>query len=45
MSEIISYHYIDIDPEIVFDICKNELDGLSIKVSKLKDVIKSKWTS
>ncbi|GMT43916.1 MAG: hypothetical protein IEMM0003_0735 [bacterium] len=31
MREIISHRYIDIDAEIVFDICRNEMDKLLIK--------------
>lgn len=33
LREIISHHYIDIDSEIIFDVCQNELD-------ELKQVIK-----
>lgn len=37
LREIISHHYIDIDSEIIFDICENELDELqeSIKLASL----------
>ncbi len=35
MREIISHRYIDIDAEIVFDICKNELDELLVKASTI----------
>ena len=35
MREIISHRYIDIDAEIVFDICKNELDELLVKASAI----------
>ena len=33
--DFISHHYIDLDAEAVFDICKNELDDLEKKVLKL----------
>ncbi len=35
MREIISHRYIDIDAEIVFDICKSELDELLTKASAI----------
>lgn len=33
--EIVSHHYIDIDAEIVFDICKNELKELEEKIREV----------
>lgn len=35
MRDIISHHYFDLNPEIVFDVCKNEIP----KLSKLLDAI------
>jgi uncharacterized protein with HEPN domain len=34
--EIISHHYIDIDAEIVFEICKDELQELKEKMQKVE---------
>lgn len=36
LREIISHHYIDIDADIIFDICKNELDELKDTISNTK---------
>ena len=36
MREIISHHYIDLDAEIVFDICHNELDELREYIERLR---------
>ena len=33
--EILSHHYIDIDPEIVFEICNHELTKLKNLISKM----------
>jgi uncharacterized protein with HEPN domain len=33
--EIVSHHYIDIDPEIVFEICNHELTKLKNLISKM----------
>ncbi len=35
--DFISHHYVDIDAEIVYDICKNELEELSKKITQLKN--------
>jgi uncharacterized protein with HEPN domain len=35
--EIVSHHYIDIDAEIVFDICKNELKELEEKIREAEN--------
>ncbi len=40
MREIISHRYIDIDAEIVFDICKNELDELLAKSEAIMKSVK-----
>ena len=36
LREIISHHYIDIDAEIVFEICAEELDELKDNITKAK---------
>jgi uncharacterized protein with HEPN domain len=38
--EIISHHYINLDAEIVFYICKNELEKLEIYIKELKKKVK-----
>ena len=30
MRDIISHHYFDLNPEIVFDVCKNEIPRLCV---------------
>jgi uncharacterized protein with HEPN domain len=35
--DFISHHYVDIDAETVYDICKNELEELSKKITQLKN--------
>lgn len=35
LREIISHHYIDIDSQIIFEICTEELEVLKTKVSEL----------
>jgi uncharacterized protein with HEPN domain len=35
--EIISHHYIDIDHEIVFEICNDEIEELKANILKVKD--------
>jgi len=42
MREIISHRYIDIDAEIVFDICRNELDKLLIKSEAIMRSLENK---
>jgi len=37
LIDFISHHYVDIDAETVYDICKNELEELSKKITKLKN--------
>ncbi|MDD5371876.1 MAG: DUF86 domain-containing protein [Sulfurimonas sp.] len=39
LREIISHHYIDIDSEIIFDICENELNELEESINKTKIVV------
>ena len=39
LREIISHHYVDIDAEIIFDICANELDELEEKVRSIKALL------
>jgi len=36
MREIISHHYIDLDAEIVYEICTDELDELSSYIEQLR---------
>lgn len=35
--DFISHHYVDIDAEIVFDICSNELEELERKILEVKN--------
>lgn len=35
LRDIISHHYADINPAIVFDVCKNYLEPLKIKVQAM----------
>jgi uncharacterized protein with HEPN domain len=37
--DYLSHHYIDIDAEVVFDICSEELDNLEANILKLKNSI------
>jgi uncharacterized protein with HEPN domain len=37
--DFISHHYVDIDSEIVFDICNNELEELENKILEIKSYI------
>lgn len=37
--DFISHHYVDLDSEVVFDICENELNELEEKILKLKDML------
>ena len=37
--EIISHHYIDIDSEIVFDICQEELQELKAHITHAKEAL------
>jgi len=37
--DFISHHYVDIDAEIVFDICDGELEELEQNILKLKNLI------
>ena len=37
LREIISHHYVDIDAEIIYDICQNELEELTMNILKVKD--------
>jgi len=39
--DFISHHYIDLDAEIVFDICENELQTLESKIIELKKITNS----
>jgi len=37
--DFISHHYVAIDAEIVFDICKHEMETLEQKILKLKSLV------
>ena len=37
--DFISHHYVAIDAEIVFDICRNELEELEKKIVALQDLV------
>ncbi len=37
LRDIISHHYADIQADIIFSICKNELDELEQNIQKLKE--------
>jgi uncharacterized protein with HEPN domain len=39
LREIISHHYIDLDADIIFDICSNELGELQEAIKKTKSII------
>ena len=39
MRDLISHHYADIQADIIFSICKNELDELEQNIQKLKEKI------
>jgi uncharacterized protein with HEPN domain len=39
LREIISHHYIDLDADIIFDICSNELGELREAIKKTKSII------
>lgn len=38
LREVISHHYIDIDSEIVYEICRDELSGLKEKIMNIKNI-------
>jgi uncharacterized protein with HEPN domain len=37
--DLLSHHYTDIQADIVFDICENELDTLEEKILQLKELV------
>lgn len=37
--DFISHHYVDLDSETVYDICKNELPQLEGNILKLRDIL------
>ena len=39
MRDIISHHYFDLDAEIVFEVCQNEITPLKIELLQIKDDI------
>ena len=38
--EILTHHYIEIDSETIFDICKNKIDELENNIQRLMDLSK-----
>ena len=39
MRDIISHHYFDVDAEIIFDVCKNNIDELAQIINQIiKDI-------
>ena len=39
LRDIISHHYSDIQAEIIFSICKDEIDALEEKILQLKELL------
>jgi uncharacterized protein with HEPN domain len=39
MRDLISHHYSDIQADIIFSICKEELDELEQNIQKLKEIL------
>jgi len=39
MRDLISHHYLDIQADIIFSICKEELDELEQNILKLKELL------
>ena len=39
MRDLVSHHYLDIQADIIFDICKNELNELDKNIEKLKELL------
>jgi len=39
LRDIISHHYSDIQADIIFSICKDELDELEQNIQKLKEIL------
>ncbi len=39
LRELISHHYIDLDAEVIFDICNEKLEELQINIQKLKSYL------
>ncbi len=39
MRDLISHHYSDIQADIIFTICKDELDDLETNIKKLKELL------
>jgi uncharacterized protein with HEPN domain len=35
MRDIISHHYFDVDAEVIFDVCQNQIDPLISTISKM----------
>ena len=41
--DFISHHYVDIDSEVVFDICSNELEELEGKIRKIDNILNGEY--
>ena len=41
--DFISHHYVDIDSEVVFDICSNELEELEDKIRKIDNILNGEY--
>ena len=41
--DFISHHYVDIDSEVVFDICSNELEELEDKIRKIDKILNKEY--
>jgi uncharacterized protein with HEPN domain len=39
LRDLISHHYLDLDAEVIFDICDEKLDELQQNIRKLRDIV------
>ena len=39
MRDLISHHYLDIQADEVYDVCKNKLDELNEKIKTIRELI------
>ena len=42
MRDIISHHYFDLDAEIIYDVCENEIPKLKATIEKILNDLKNK---
>lgn len=35
LRDIISHHYFDVDAEVIYDVCKNHINDLSVTIKKM----------